>query len=305
MTLTDSISHLVSVQTAIWDTARHNHEALSSVLCRKVDIGGTTVAIQHNPARAISSSACTDPKAIQSRPCFLCEENRPSMQQSVRWNDYDILLNPYPIFPGHLTIAARTHTPQNIIGRISDLISLVCETAGYTIFYNGPRCGASAPDHAHFQGVPSDYIPLWQELDSHTPAYSTPAADIYALAAGTIVLSSHSPEETVNRFTWILSQLHEESTGTEPMVNILCRYKNGIITTAIIPRRRHRPENYTASFTDTGSVMISPGAIDVAGTVIAPRLHDYNNITAAQLRDIFGQVTYRAEEIFNILKGIQ
>lgn len=195
------VEEFVSRQLSVWPEAAARFDALKSVEIKTV--GGYDV--QFNPARAVSTAAKTDARSIAARPCFLCKANRPAEQMHLDWEDMEILVNPFPIFPGHLTIAAKTHQPQSMLGRAGQMRRLSRALPGYTVFFNGARCGASAPDHMHFQAVPSRYM----HIPGRFYSYTLPEAPF-------------SPEEI------------------DPMVNLVCT--DGVIT--VIPRPKHRPDCY-------------------------------------------------------------
>ncbi|MDE7407598.1 MAG: DUF4922 domain-containing protein [Muribaculaceae bacterium] len=261
----------IAQQLESWPLARRNHEALSGIEERTLNIDGYTYRLQHNPARAVSSGAKVDAASVAARPCFLCAANRPPEQTSIAVGEYDILVNPFPIFPNHLTIAHTKHTPQSIAGRLCHMMALAYELEGFTVFYNGPCCGASAPDHQHFQAVPSKYLPIWEWNDA-------PFA----------VTTLHG-----NDFA-ILTQQFEAATGAgdndaEPPINVLCRRAaNNDISIKIIHRRAHRPTVYPR-------MMVSPGAIDMAGVLVLPVKADFENMSAQLLRQILDDVAYREE----------
>ncbi len=188
-------------QLRVWPEVAERFEALGCVETKRV--GDYTV--QFNPARAVSTAAKVDAASIATRPCFLCAANRPAQQLAIEWEDMEILVNPFPIFPGHLTIAAKAHVPQSLLGRAAQMRRLSRALPGYTVFFNGAKSGASAPDHMHFQAVPSRYM----NPTSMAYTYELPEADF-------------SAEEI------------------DPMVNMVCT--DGIIT--VIPRTKHRPDCY-------------------------------------------------------------
>ncbi|MDE6366890.1 MAG: DUF4922 domain-containing protein, partial [Muribaculaceae bacterium] len=157
------INAFIERQLREWPEAAARFEALDHVKCKTV--GGYNV--QFNPARAVSTAAKTDAASIARRPCFLCDANRPQQQLHIEWEDLQILVNPYPIFPGHLTIAAKKHQPQTMLGRAAQMRRLSRELPGYTVFFNGAKCGASAPDHFHFQAVPSRYMRIARRYYSY------------------------------------------------------------------------------------------------------------------------------------------
>ena len=147
-----NISEFFDRQLQVWDTARNNFEALKNVKVKEFNVDGTTIKVQFNPGRIVSSAAKVDAKSLKERKCFLCAANRPAVQEGIAWgDDYTILINPFPIFPRHLTIPCNEHVDQLIKGRIADMMNLSRDLEGFTLFYNGPKCGASAPDHRHFQ----------------------------------------------------------------------------------------------------------------------------------------------------------
>lgn len=196
------VDAFIARQLDAWPEAAARFKALENVMTKPA--GDFTV--QFNPARAVSTAAPVDPVSIAARPCFLCAANRPPQQFALQWEDLEILVNPFPVFPGHLTVASRRHEPQSLAGRASQMRRLSRALPGYTVFFNGARCGASAPDHLHFQAVPSRFM----HVSSHYYSYVLPESD------------SMQPEEI------------------DPMVNMVCT--DGVIT--VIPRRRHRPQCY-------------------------------------------------------------
>ena len=143
------------------------YESLDSVKVREIHCDGFSTLLQFNPKRIVSTSANVDDKSVRERKCFLCLENLPEEQKGVLYRDeFLILCNPAPIFPRHFTISTVRHTPQEIGKFIGTLLSLAKELSPeFTVFYNGPRCGASAPDHMHFQASPSWSIPVERDAE--------------------------------------------------------------------------------------------------------------------------------------------
>ena len=150
--MNQTIHNLLTEQLASWETARNNYAALSGVQVKELNVNGTLYKVQFNPARIVSSGAKVDAKSIKERKCFLCPANLPAVQKGIPFEGhYNILVNPFPIFPRHLTVPETAHVAQRIAPRFGDMLDLARQLTDYTIFYNGPKCGASAPDHAHFQ----------------------------------------------------------------------------------------------------------------------------------------------------------
>lgn len=159
--MNQTIHHLLTGQLASWETARNNYAALSGVRVKELNVNGILYKVQFNPARIVSSGAKVDAKSILERKCFLCPANLPPVQKGIPFGGhYNILVNPFPIFPRHLTVPELAHTPQRIATRFTDMLELAEALTDYTIFYNGPKCGASAPDHAHFQAGNKGFMPI-------------------------------------------------------------------------------------------------------------------------------------------------
>ncbi|MEG1539745.1 MAG: DUF4922 domain-containing protein, partial [Muribaculaceae bacterium] len=153
------IATLLEDQLLVWDTAKNNYDALKGVNVKELKLGQSTVKVQFNPARITSSAAKVDTKSLKERKCFLCKANLPAVQKGIAWGDnYTILVNPFPIFPKHLTIPCNDHVDQRILSRIGDMMEIATDLDEYTLFYNGPKCGASAPDHMHFQAGNKVYL---------------------------------------------------------------------------------------------------------------------------------------------------
>lgn len=288
------IYDFISTQLEKWTEAAARHNSLrESVVTRSVDVEGHKVILQHNPARAISTGAKVDAESIASRPCFLCSENRPEPQEAISFGGYDVLVNPYPIFPNHLTIADKSHRPQSIDGRIPDMLRLADSLEGFTIFYNGPKCGASAPDHAHFQAATSECFPIWSDV---TESDVDKEFRILHSTVGFIVIESAIPEEIDRRFMTVLSKLRRAtgSDADEPKLNLLASKQDGVYRLIVIPRRAHRPAEFG---TDDGSFMISPASIDMSGVLVLPRRKDFDRLTAADIRSIFQQTGYSVAEL--------
>ena len=167
--MNQTIHHLLTGQLASWETARNNYAALSGVRVKELNVNGILYKVQFNPARIVSSGAKVDAKSILKRKCFLCPANLPPVQKGIPFGGhYNILVNPFPIFPRHLTVPELAHTPQRIATRFTDMLELAEALTDYTIFYNGPKCGASAPDHAHFQAGNKGFMPIEKDWRGQT-----------------------------------------------------------------------------------------------------------------------------------------
>ena len=267
----DAIDRLVDDQLRDWEEVRLRTMLLRDVKIKDVTVDGIPWRVQFNPARVVSTGAKVDKASIAARPCFLCRDNRPQCQHIHQWGDYEILVNPFPIFPGHLTIASCHHEPQSVNGHVGDMLRLACDLEGYTVFYNGPQCGASAPDHLHFQAVPSEYMPL----DRRYP------------------FKRHYFIDSQERVGEALSELLDSLSayGDEPMVNIALRaVDSSTIEAVVVPRRAHRPQCY-----DT--VKVSPGAVDVFGTLITVSETDFDAVDSSLAAAIFNDVAFASHEL--------
>lgn len=275
MKFADRIDDFFERQFACWPEVAARYAALDKVRMRTVTVGDREVRLMYNPARAVSTAAKVDAVNIGKRSCFLCESNRVKEQMAIRYRDYEVLVNPYPIFRRHLTIVAIKHEPQSLSGRIADLLALTEELEGFTVFYNGAKCGASAPDHAHFQAVPDEELHFSENI----------------ITSGATVVSGHSIAVVEKQLVELIASLSEDDGAEEPMINLLAYYSGGQWNAGVFPRRRHRPAYYTADAADVAGVMVSPGAVDMAGVMVTPRLIDFEKLDAPAIADIYEQVS--------------
>ncbi|MBP3639492.1 MAG: DUF4922 domain-containing protein [Muribaculaceae bacterium] len=285
----------ITAQRAEWPLAARNFDALEGVEVRSIAMPGMDIKVQFNPARIVSSGAKVDARSLAERPCFLCEKNRPAEQRGIDWRGYTVLVNPFPIFPRHLTIPAVGHTPQRIQGRVADMLALAAELPGYTVFYNGPRCGASAPDHMHFQAGNSDFLPIWQALDAaplRTVAddgAGTRLSVCTALPVNVFVVDAATPEAGERMFDRLYRVLPEGEE--EPMMNLLAAGSRLVV----VPRKRHRPSFYGTE--GEGCMLLSPASVDMGGAFITPRREDFDRLDAQLLARVFDELCLDTEQI--------
>ncbi|GHT10070.1 DUF4922 domain-containing protein [Bacteroidia bacterium] len=269
----DSVQQLIAGQLSSWELAANNYKALSQVKIKAVEVDGHTYKVQFNPARIASSAANVDAKSIQERQCFLCAANRPSVQKGIFFNGrYEILVNPYPIFSRHLTIPAVEHTPQLIFSRFGDMLDLAQQLNDFTLFYNGPKCGASAPDHFHFQAGNKGFLPI--ENDRNLP--------------NVVRIESDNKQEIIDRFHQIYNTLELHPGDAEPMMNLLTWYESGHWVVCIFPRKKHRPACYFAE--GDKNILISPASVDMGGVFITPLEKDFQKITAGDIASILEEI---------------
>ena len=281
-------------QLAEWEFARRNFEALRRIETKTFDLDGFLIRVQFNPARIVSSAAKVDAASVVARKCFLCSENQPPEQRGLPWGDgYRVLVNPYPIFARHFTIPAAEHVPQSIADRYGDMLALARCFDWEVVFYNGPRCGASAPDHAHFQAVGKGAMPLEAEVGRFATEKVLEASGAAAYAIrdylrGGFVIRSADASAAAACFGKLYEALEVLPADAEPMMNVLTWYDSDGWTSCVFPRTKHRP----ACFYGEGAtdLLVSPASVDLAGVMIVPRKDDFVKITAENIRAIFNEV---------------
>lgn len=304
-------SELLIKQLAVWPLAKKKYQDLQAIQIKQVDMGGFIIEVQFNPARITSTNA--DMSATRERKCFLCAKNLPIEQIRLPFGyDYYVLCNPYPIFKEHFTIPSKLHEVQEIKTRMPDMLELAYRMNKHTIFYNGPHSGASAPDHAHFQAVTSMQMPIEKEIDLHLSKHGNVILDfdknriymfINYLRNGFLIESKNQVIALI-LFNIVYDKLcKDRETDTEPGMNIFCKYRNGMWKLIIIPRKKHRPEHFYAVGED--QFLSSPGAADMGGLFITPRVEDFNKADASIIRDIYKQVCYSDEKIIKIAELIE
>lgn len=292
--MNQTIHHLLTNQLASWEMARNNYAALSGVRVKELNVNGIPYKVQFNPARIISSGAKVDTKSIKARKCFLCSANLPPEQKGVPFEGhYNILVNPFPIFPRHLTIPETEHVEQRIASRFTDMLDLAQALSEYTIFYNGPKCGASAPDHAHFQAGNKGFMPIekdWRgQVGGKVIDYGK-AALLYLNDSprNTLVIEAKKKEDAEKIFSLVYRSLPVKPGEEEPMMNVLALYETDRWIVFIFPREKHRPACYTAE--GESKLLSSPASVDLGGVFITPVEKDFLKITAEDIAQILSEV---------------
>ena len=301
----DKIHKFVGDQLSLWPLACSNFRALKDVKVREIEVGGLTVKLQFNPARMISSAAKLNKEDIAKRRCFLCRENRPVEQIMLKFEGrknkkYDILVNPYPIFPDHLVIAKSNHTDQSIWHRYVDMLDLARKYTGYTFFYNGPKSGASAPDHHHFQGAPKGLMPLENDVnaciskDDVTLEYLTSVQDasLYhykRFTTGVFVLRAETAKSAAKLFYRLLDCAELPEGEPEPLFNLFSWWADGEFRSIVVFRRSHRSHHYFSDGPD--HLTMSPGCADMAGVFIVPVPDEYEKISSELLTEMVAEVS--------------
>jgi hypothetical protein len=295
---------LLAQQQAAWSMLREAVAGLRQVEYQRFMLSGAEVLAQFNPKRIVSTAAKVDAASIKARPCFLCPENLPAEERGLAFGDDFILLcNPFPVLPKHLVITARQHTPQVLAGHFGELLELTGALGDeFFTLYNGPRCGASAPDHLHFQAADAQYLPIWRELESWpvrelkgaqaVEAFSLPDHRINVLGVrGNDLAALRQWVERAFTALAVLTQAEEE-----PLLNILATFKAGSWTVLLLPRARHRPSCYDAE--GEARLTVSPAAIDLGGVLVVPQAEHFARINEVILEQIYAEVTLQ-DEVFN------
>ena len=304
-----TISRFFNRQLEKWDDARHRFRDLKHVETKKLS---EEVRLQFNPARIVSTGAKIDKKTLGERPCFLCDKNRPKEQMSQQIDErFHLLVNPFPILPVHFTIPARKHQPQAIYKNYGEMHRFLSLHSELMVFYNGPKCGASAPDHLHFQAGTSGILPLqanWQRLSRNlTDIISLNDEEKIAVVRDFIVpafvIISKSEESDETLFHRLYKSMPMRGDETEPMMNIIAWRKEDEYISVVIPREKHRPEAYFAE--GDAQVMVSPGALDMSGLIITPREEDFHKLTEESATTILQECGISTEKMNSIVTKLK
>ncbi len=300
---------MLAKQQRTWSLAYDNYQALRQVRVKAFQGGDFEIKALFNPARVVSTGARVDRGVTSAEDCFLCVGNLPIEQERLPFGyHYLVLCNPYPIFPAHFTIPSRRHEPQRILPRIGDLLTLARRLDRHTIFYNGPRCGASLPGHAHFQAVTHDAMPIDLEIErwrkegdeSHLEPLVHVGEEnrIWRLTRywrSGFVIEGNEPSTVAALFRRVYEALPREVDEEEPKMNVFASYQASTWRLTVVPRRAHRPWQYAAEGDER--LMCSPGAADVGGCLVLPVERDFERMDAALAFDVFRQVCFSDEEV--------
>ena len=317
-------------QLAQWEEARERYAQLSNVATSHfVASEGFRLAAQYNPSRIVSTGAKVDAETIKRRPCFLCDANRPEEQLDLPLlKKYYLLVNPNPILPKHFTIPLRHHHKQRILEHYEDMMTLTLQLNDMMIFYNGPQCGASAPDHMHFQAGSRGIVPLerdWMEL--YQPHLSriwpiseeeyVEAMKLYLVADTTgmfslrnypcpgVVIITRTPQANRVLFEKLYHAMPVPEGQYEPMMNILAWSQvspaDGYarIVSVILPRAKHRPDCYFAQGEE--QMLVSPGALDMGGLLITPREEDFRKMDLSRAKSILQECAATLDDELDIM----
>lgn len=304
-----SISRFFNRQLEVWTDARHRFRDLKHVETRQFS---DQLKLQWNPSRIVSTGAKIDKKTLGERPCFLCDKNRPKEQMSKQIDEkFHLLVNPFPILPVHFTIPARKHQPQLIYKNYGEMHRFISLHSDLMVFYNGPKCGASAPDHLHFQAGTNGILPLqtnWQRLSRNlTDIISLNDEEKISVVRDFIVpafvIISKSAESDEALFRRLYKAMPQRGDETEPMMNIISWRKGEEFISVVIPREKHRPEAYFAE--GDAQFVVSPGALDMSGLIITPREEDFRKLTEEKALSLLQECGVSEEKMNAIIAKLK
>jgi hypothetical protein len=302
--LPDIAVGLLNEQKKSWPQLTAGYASLDSVQLREIQCTGYPVWLQFNPGRIVSTGAKVDDKSIRERPCFLCAENLPQEQKGILYaEEFLLLCNPAPIFREHFTISHVHHIPQLFSSFALKFLELARDLSPrYTVFYNGPKCGASAPDHMHFQASPAGTIPVEnsaQEKGRRQHRKTVRNVDVFTLARfgrQAILLESQKIENLRSVLLDLIALLAlVTGTAEEPMMNILCSYTQGAWRVILFPRSKHRPDAYFKEGDDR--IVVSPAAVDIGGLIVTPIEKDFRTIERPTVESIFREVSLSDKKV--------
>jgi GNAT superfamily N-acetyltransferase len=288
---------LLSEQKKAWGDLRKGYELLKDIRERNLLCRGFSIRLQYNPGRVKSSLASLDKRNAKERRCFLCLDHLPEGQKGILYrSQYLILCNPMPVFSPHFTISHLDHRFQSIAEHMETFLQFMADFgSGWTVLYNGPRCGASAPDHLHFQVGPSGQMPIEKEIQGGKRLTLMTQVDgvllyrVRDLGREVILLEGDDPSAMGRTFKGLLGGLRKVFlTDEEPMMNIAGFYVEGKWCLVIFPRRKHRPDAFFRE--GDARVVVSPGVIDMGGILIAPVEKDFERLDVAAVEGIYKEV---------------
>ena len=319
-----SLHKFIKDQLSVWPEVSSSYRSLKKARVRTLEVNGMEVTVQHNPARLFSSTVRTDPEFVLSRKCLLCEENCPKEQIRLRYEGrkgwkYGIQVNPYPIFPDHLVVVSLKHVPQSISHRFSDMLDLARSFDGYVFFYNGPQCGASAPDHMHFQAAPKGIMPLQKDVDALVaellrkpqtedgPKRQLPGRLDYVAAVrearlyhygrfcrGIYVLRAKTAKSLAKLFYRLLDTAPLKEGETEPRINLFTYCEGGEYRAIVVFREKHASSHFSAEGPD--HLTMRPGCADMAGCLVAPVKEDFEKLDSRLLAEMLDEVALNEED---------
>jgi hypothetical protein len=307
--LATRVHGLLLEQIAVWPLLRHGIEAFALVETRTIELDDFTMRLQYNPRRLVSSAAKVDDRSIAQRQCFLCNAHLPPQQRGVMFDDYTVLCNPFPIFPEHFTIPHIDHPPQRIDESFEAMLDLAqAMQPRYTVFYNGPKCGASAPDHLHFQAGDRRFMTIEKEYDriKGAPIVERSGVAVYAVPGLRSFIALESSDRSALSMPFAtLARTIKDITATsdvEPMMNILTWFESGGWRIIVFPRAKHRPSFYFAQ--GDAKILLSPASVDLGGVCILPVERDFRSLTKDHLVQMFQEVMLSPDDFRQLTQRV-
>jgi hypothetical protein len=312
LSLPDICTRLFAQQKKAWPQLSSGYDALGAVESRTIDLNGFSVQLQYNPQRITSTVAKVDPASLKKRPCFLCPKNLPAAQKGISYRrEFLVLCNPFPIFNPHYTICHTQHIPQLIDESLTGFLQLAADLGpNFVVLYNGALCGASAPDHLHFQAVPAGVMPIEAALCAerkHLPIKDSEGVSVTASRSpGWSVITVEGNERAgvevlLRRVMAAMRSVLSPSAG-EPMMNLCGSYRDSRWRMIVFPRRRHRPDVYYRR--EEERILVSPGAADMGGLIVAPREVDFRRLDEVLIRTIFDDVSPDEDALNRIMAAL-
>ena len=311
------VAALIDQQCDAWPLLRDGRDAFARIETKRVRVQEAEAVIQHNAGRIRSTAASVDKASVDNRRCFLCPDNLPPEEKGIAYDDELVILcNPFPVLERHLSIVHREHTPQQIEGNVEVLLSLAHDLgSSYFVLYNGPECGASAPDHLHFQACSRELLPIEDKLFEDEPVmvedcgYCEETArnsfELFTLGGcgrSVVVFRGGDRDEVAHWVYKVIKELALQTDKTEPLVNIICTYDPKVWTVYLFPRAKHRPASFYAE--GEKRLVVSPGAIDMAGVVVAPEREHFDKIDGERMAAIFSEVSMNGEVVNDLVDDI-
>ena len=319
--MTGQVEKFIKDQLSVWPEVSARFRALKSAGVRRLEVGGLEVVLQHNPARLASAVAGTPADSLKDAPCFLCRENLPPEQavlpfEGRKGRKYRIQINPFPIFPHHLVVASERHQPQSIWHHFVDMLDLARALGGYTVFYNGPESGASAPEHLHFQACPRGLMPLEARMDLlldrireeslEEVHYDLPGELEYLTRVqeaivyhykhfmrGVFALRGRTSKSVAKLFYRLLESVPVTEGEKEPKFNLFVWYDGAEYRAIVVLRDCHHTHHFYSDGPD--HLTMAPGCADVAGFLIVPDPEDYAKLDAGLLEGLLDEAAVRPE----------
>lgn len=311
------IAALIDQQNETWPLLREGCEAFAQIESKRVQVGESELVIQHNPKRIRSTAASVDKASIENRRCFLCPDNLPPEEKGIGYgDDLVILCNPYPVLDRHLSIVHRQHLPQQIEGNVELLLSLAHDLgSSYFILYNGPECGASAPDHLHLQACAREILPIENNLYNdepvmaedcdyceHTARNSFELFTLGGCGRSVVIFRGGNRIEIAHWVYEVIKELALQTDKIEPLINIICTYDPKVWTVYLFPRSKHRPASFYAE--GDKRLVVSPGAIDMAGVIVVPERADFDSLDGSRVAQIFSEVSMNGEIVNDLVDSV-